>query len=84
MAAGGAHGARSGGSCRAVLPYTLNRYPKTLSARLSVMYAMSAMYRLELMGAPDAATTAERSTSVSTTMPRSACRRAASALWFRV
>jgi len=33
-----------------------------------------------LMGAPDAATTAERSTSVSTTMPRSACRRAARTL----
>ncbi len=32
------------------------------------------------MGAPDAATTAERSTSVSTTMPRSACRRAARTL----
>ncbi len=30
------------------------------------------MYRLELMGVPFPATTAERSTSVSTTMPRSA------------
>ena len=39
---------------------------------LRVMYAMRAMYRLELMGVPLPATTALRSTSVSTTMPRSA------------